>query len=112
MGKVGKRVKEQEQESKGLIKTIFSEETLVEDPQDVIDKDPDVERRNAFKKAYEILLAFFPEQRKKRNKKRSKEKEEFDRNLAVRQMEKANLEKKQKEKEIEEREDKGFERGE
>ena len=111
MSKAGKRVKDQineekDQESKGLIKTIFSEDTIVENPEDIIDRDPDVDRRNAFKKAYEILLAIFPETIKKKNKKKAKEKEEFDRNLAVRQMEKANLEK--KEKEIKEREDKGF----
>ena len=105
-----KDVKEEEnQKSNGLIKTIFSDDTIVETPEDIIDRDPDEDRRNAFKKAYEIILALFPETIKKRNKK-SKEKEEFDRNIAVQQMNKDNLEK--KEKELGEREDKGFERGE
>lgn len=103
--------KEENQKSEGLIKTIFSEDTIVETPEDIIDRDPDEDRRNAFKKAYEIILALFPETIKKKNKK-SKEKEEFDRNLAVRQMDKANLEKEEKEKEIDERDDKGFGRGE
>ena len=101
---------EENQKSKGLVKTIFSEDTIVETPEDIIARDPDEDRRNAFKKAYEIILALFPETIKKKNKKRSKEKEEFDRNLAVRQMNKDNLEK--KEQEIEERDDKGFGRGE
>ncbi len=113
--------KEQEQakkrnkhKSEGLIKTILSEDTVVEDPEYIIEKDPDEERRNAFKKAYEVILALVPETIKKKNKKKSKEKEEFDRNLSVRQLEKNSLERheEEKEKEIGDREDKGFERGE
>ena len=104
--------KEQTVKSKGLIKTIFSEDTIVENPEDIIDSDPDEERKNAFKKAYEVILALFPETIRKKNKK-SKEKEEFDRNLAVREMAK-NSEKSKKGKEMtqDEREDKGIERGE
>ena len=107
---------ENKKKSDGLLKTIFSENTMVEDPQDIIDKDPDINRKNAFMKAYEILLALFPEEFIKKKKKKSKEKEEFDRNIAVRQMNRDNLEKKEKqktkEKEKDERENKGIERGE
>ncbi len=120
MSKVEKKDKQQQnnedktQGSKGLIETIFSEDTIIENPEDIIEKDPDEERRNAFKKAYEVILALFPETIRKKNKK-SKEKEEFDRNLAVQQKDRANIEKKQKEieqkqKEIGERKNNGFER--
>lgn len=99
------------EKSKGLIKTILTEDTMVENPEDIIDRDPDVERRNAFKKAYEILLALFPETVKKKKTRKAKEKEEFDKSIAYyrqNQMQKENQ--KVEEKEIDK--DKGMERGE
>ena len=102
---------EKKKKTKGLVRTILSEDTIVERPEDIIDKDPDVERRNAFKKAYEILLAIFPENIKKRNRK-AKEKEEFDKSISYYRQ---NQIEKEKQKEVEEKEidkDRGIERGE
>ena len=115
MSYVEKKDEEQTQKdvngkSKGLIKTIFSEDTIVENPEDIIDRDPDVERRNSFKKAYEILLAMFPENIKKKNRK-SREKEEFDKSIFYYRQNQVQKEKQEvEEKEIEK--DNGMERGE
>lgn len=99
------------QKTKGLVRTILSEDTIVESPEDIIDRDPDVERRNAFKRAYEILLALFPETVKKRKTRKEKEKEEFDKSISYYRQNQIQKEKqKEEEKEIEK--DNGIERGE
>lgn len=95
------------------LKSIIADDTIVESAQDVIDRDTDVERKNAFKKAYEILLAIFPETSKKKKSKKEREKEEFDRSIQYQQRELARQQEKQeKQEEIEEEKDKGIERGE
>ena len=99
----------------GSLKSLITADTTVEIPQDIISKDPDEFRKNAFKKAYEIISALLPELNEKKSKKRkkSKEREEFDRNLAYKEMNKRLAEKQKQEKERQEQnKDKGIERGE
>lgn len=96
------------------IKAIITEDTIVETPQDIIDRDSDSERRNEFKKADEIIDALDPETTQKRKKRKSKEKEEFDRNLAFtrqNELSRNNLEEQNKQQ-IQEQKDRGIERGE
>ena len=90
-------------------------DTIVETAQDIIDKDSDSERRNAFKKAEEIISALDPEVTKKRKTTRkAKEKEEFEKDLAfTRQNELLRQKQQEQDKQrIQEQEDKGIERGE
>ena len=59
-----------------FIQTVFASETIEETPEEIIEKDPDSERRNLFKKTYDALLAMYPEDTRKKKKKQKKEKEE------------------------------------
>ncbi len=96
------------------IKTMLIEDTTVETAQDIIDRDTDSERRNEFKKADEILQALAPEENKKKKSRKSKEKEEFDRNLAFtkqNQLLGKEIQEKNKQRETEQK-DKQMERGE
>lgn len=91
------------------IKSIISEDTIVENPQDIIDKDQDVERRNAFKKAYEILALIFPEATRKKKKRK---KEEFDKDIQYILQKQNDIQRKEQAQELENKEkDKGMERG-
>ncbi len=87
MSYVDKKDEEQkleEDKSQNPLKAIFTEDTIIESPEDVIEKDPDESRRNAFKKAYDIILTLVPETTKKK-KKKSKKQTEFDKEIQVQQ---------------------------
>jgi hypothetical protein len=62
------------------IKEIFSsDDTIVETPEEIIEGDPDSERKEMFKRVSEALMAgYYPDtiEEKKKKKRKSKEKEE------------------------------------
>lgn len=66
------------------LKAIFSEDTQIEAPEDIIKTDTDEKRKTAFKKAYDRIQAILPievDKKKKKKKEKEQEKEAFNRNL-------------------------------
>ncbi len=97
------------------LKTMITEDTIVETAEDIIDKDKDIERKKAFKDAEEIISALAPETiRKRKNGRKAKEKEEFDKNLAFTRKNEPLGQKQQEhdKQKIQEKTNKGMERGE
>ncbi len=109
-----KKIRNKHKKLNNPLKTIITENTIVETAQDIIDRDVDSERRNEFKKAEEIIQNLDPESMQKRKKKKSKEKEEFNKTLAYNRQNELLREKSQEQnREIQQEErNKGMERGE
>ena len=81
-----------EEKSGSIIKAMFVDNEVEETPEDVIEKDADINRKNAFNKAYARLQDLCPEigdKKKKKKKEKEREKEEFNRNLSARVREQA-----------------------
>ncbi len=55
-----------------LFSAIFAEDTMVEDPEDVIKTDTNPERKELFKKTYAALLSMFSYDTDKKKKKKTK----------------------------------------
>ena len=55
-----------------LFSAIFAEDTMVEDPEDVIKTDTNPERKDLFKKTYAALLSMFSYDTDKKKKKKTK----------------------------------------
>lgn len=110
-----KEIQENEIKLENPFKVMINGDTIVETAQDIIDKDTDSGRRNEFKKAEEIISALDPETTKKRKgSRKSREKEEFEKDLAFTRQQEL-LRQKQEEQtkqKTQEQNDKGIGRGE
>ena len=67
-----------------LFSAIFAEDTMVEDPEDVIKTDTNPERKELFKKTYAALLSMFSYDTDKKKKKKTKTNERDIQNVSIR----------------------------
>ena len=68
-----KKVKDNKDNKKeNLFSAIFAEDTMVENPEDVIKTDTNPERKELFKKTYAALLSMFSYDTDKKKKKKTK----------------------------------------
>ena len=72
MSYIEKEEDKKDNKKENLFSAIFAEDTMVEDPEDVIKTDTNPERKELFKKTYAALLSMFSYDTDKKKKKKTK----------------------------------------